>query len=168
LAYISQFFSGGVDPSVPHCVLILLTVVGGVAVGGGIIWEAAKGGHLWTLPTLVVFFGVVIEATATVILFEASAGSESTAKPAARAKVKRMDLFPLAGRSACCGECCSGKAAALYRQHRRHAQRLGLRGAGHRARGSAGRIGPVHVGVAVDIRDPDLRRLLRRDRPGIR
>ena len=135
---------------------------------------AGQGGTLGLLPTIVAFAQesiprhVLLSGRSYGLSKEASAGSESTAKPAARAKVKRMDLFPLAGRSACCGECCSGKAAALYRQHRRHAQRLGLRGAGHRARGSAGRVGPVHVGVAVDIRDPDLRRLLRRDRPGIR
>jgi hypothetical protein len=58
--YIGQFFSGGVDPSSPHLVLILLTVVGGVAVGIGIIWEAARSGHLWTLPTALVFLGVVV------------------------------------------------------------------------------------------------------------
>jgi hypothetical protein len=55
-------------------VLILLTVTGGLAVGVGIIWEAQRGGHLWTLPTLFVFFGVVIEAAATVILFEFDEG----------------------------------------------------------------------------------------------
>jgi hypothetical protein len=72
--YIGQFFSGGVDPSIPHLVLILAAVIGGFAVGIGIIWEAARGGHLWTLPTAFVFFGVIIEATATVILFEFDEG----------------------------------------------------------------------------------------------
>jgi hypothetical protein len=72
--YIGQFFSGGIDPSTPHLVLILAAVAGGLAVGIGIIWEAARSGHLWTLPTALVFFGVVIEAAATVILFEFDEG----------------------------------------------------------------------------------------------
>jgi hypothetical protein len=72
--YTGQFFSGGVDSSMPHLVLILLAVIGGLAVGGGIIWEASRSGHLWTLPTAFVFFGVVIEAAATVILFEFDEG----------------------------------------------------------------------------------------------
>ena len=58
----------------PHLVLILLAVIGGLAVGGGIIWEASRSGHLWTLPTAFVFFGVAIEAAATVILFEFDEG----------------------------------------------------------------------------------------------
>jgi hypothetical protein len=72
--YIGQFFSGAVDPSTPHLVLILAAVIGGLAVGIGIICEAARSGHLWTLPTVFVFFGVVIEAAATVILFEFDEG----------------------------------------------------------------------------------------------
>jgi len=72
--YIGQFFSGGVDPSTPHLVLILAAVAGGLAVGAGIIWEAARGGHLWTVPTACVFFGVIIEAAATIFLFEFDEG----------------------------------------------------------------------------------------------
>lgn len=68
--YIGQFFSGEVDASTPHLVLILAAVIGGIAVGIGIIWEGARGGHLWTLPTLIVVLGVVVEAGATVILLE--------------------------------------------------------------------------------------------------
>lgn len=67
--YIGQFFAGGVDPWMPHLILVLAAVIGGLAVGVGIIWEAARGGHLRTLPTLIVSIGVVAEAAATVILF---------------------------------------------------------------------------------------------------
>lgn len=73
-SYVDQFFSGGIDPSTPHRALIFLTVAGGAAVGIGIIWEAARSGHLWTIPTVFVFFGVVVEAAATVILFEFDEG----------------------------------------------------------------------------------------------
>jgi hypothetical protein len=72
--YIGHFFSGGVPESTPHVVLILLAVAGGAAVGAGIIWEAKRGGHLWTLPTALVFLGVVVEAAATVILLEFDEG----------------------------------------------------------------------------------------------
>ncbi len=73
-AYIGQFFSGGVDPSTPHLVLIIAAVVGGAAVGIGIIWESARDGHLWALPTGLVLIGVIVEAAATVILFEFDEG----------------------------------------------------------------------------------------------
>jgi hypothetical protein len=72
--YIGHFFSGGVDPTIPHLILILVVVAGGLLVGGGIIWEAARDGHLWALPTACVFIGVVAEAAATVILFEFDEG----------------------------------------------------------------------------------------------
>jgi hypothetical protein len=72
--YIAQFFSGEVEASTPHLVLILVTVTGGMAVGGGIIWEANRSGHLCTWPTALVFFGVIIEAAATVVLFEFDEG----------------------------------------------------------------------------------------------
>jgi hypothetical protein len=68
--YIGHFFSGEVDPTIPHLVLILTAIGGGVAVGAGIIWEAARSGHLFTWPTAFVFFGVLIEAAATVVLFQ--------------------------------------------------------------------------------------------------
>ncbi len=68
--YIGQFFSGDADPALPHLVLILAAVIGGIAVGGGIIWEAARAGHLRTWPTAIVFVGVILEAAATVLLFE--------------------------------------------------------------------------------------------------
>jgi hypothetical protein len=72
--YIGQFFSGTVDPTTPHLVLILLTVCGGLAVGIGIVWEAARAGHLRDAPTVLIIIGVVIEAAATVILFEFDEG----------------------------------------------------------------------------------------------
>lgn len=73
-AYASQFFSGGVDPSEPHFWLIFAAVVGGLAVGAGIVWEETRRGNLWSLPTLLVILGVIIEASATVILFEFDEG----------------------------------------------------------------------------------------------
>ena len=73
-AYIDQFLSGGVEPATPHLVLVWAVVIGGVAVGVGIIWEAKRSGHLWTIPTALVFVGIVVEAAATVILFEFDEG----------------------------------------------------------------------------------------------
>ncbi len=72
--YISQFFSGGVDPSGPHFWLISLTVVGGVFVAAGIICEEWRAGHLWSLTTMLVVLGIVIEAGATIVLFEFDEG----------------------------------------------------------------------------------------------
>jgi hypothetical protein len=70
LANICQFVSGNGDPSTTQLVLIWAAVVGGILVGWGIIWEAWRDGHLWTLPTTCVIFGVIIEASATIFLFE--------------------------------------------------------------------------------------------------
>jgi hypothetical protein len=72
--YIGHFFSGDVDPTAPHAVLIAAAVIGGLLVGIGIIWEAARDGHLWTLPTACVLIGVIVEAGATVVLFEFDEG----------------------------------------------------------------------------------------------
>lgn len=82
--YFGQFFSGGVDPSVPHLVLILAAVIGGLAVGIGIIWESARDGHLWALPTALVLIGVVTEAAATVVLFEFDEGISRAQQSAIR------------------------------------------------------------------------------------
>lgn len=74
--YLDQLFSRGT--SSPQFWLILAVIIGGAAVGIGIIWEAARSGHLWTLPTAFVFLGVVIEAVATIILFEFDEGISRT------------------------------------------------------------------------------------------
>lgn len=66
------------DFSIIQFLLILATVFGGLAVGAGIIWEAKRGGHLWTWPTALVFVGVVIEAASTVTLFEVDEGISRT------------------------------------------------------------------------------------------
>ncbi len=58
----------------PHLWLILAAVIGGLLVGIGIIWEAWRDGHLWALPTACVFFGVIMEAAATRILFQFDEG----------------------------------------------------------------------------------------------
>jgi hypothetical protein len=72
--YINQFFSGGVDPSTPHRVLILVTVAAGIAVGGGIVLDELRHGKFWSLPTILVVVGIAIEAGGTIALFEFDEG----------------------------------------------------------------------------------------------
>jgi hypothetical protein len=62
---VGQFVSGNGDSSTTELVLIWVAVT-----GGGIIWEAWRDGHLWSWPTACVFVGVIIEAAATIFLFE--------------------------------------------------------------------------------------------------
>jgi hypothetical protein len=64
--YFDSFFSGGVDPIWPHRVLIGASILASIAVGIGIIKEAKK---FWSLTTLLVSFGVAIEAICTLLLF---------------------------------------------------------------------------------------------------
>ena len=62
--------------------------------------RAGQGGTLGLMPTIVAFAQesiprhVLLSGRSYGLSKEARAGSESTAKPAARTKVKRMDLFP--------------------------------------------------------------------------
>ncbi len=65
-AYMSQFFSGALDPTWPHVVLISGTILGGALVGLGVILEAPK---LLSVATLSVFVGILIEAACTLLLF---------------------------------------------------------------------------------------------------
>jgi hypothetical protein len=70
LTYVSAFFSGSVDPFWSHFILIGLTVLGGVAVGVGIIMESEK----WSVATVLVVIGVATEAIFTIILFRFDEG----------------------------------------------------------------------------------------------
>jgi hypothetical protein len=70
VTYVSAFFSGSVDPFWPHFILIGLTVLGGIAVGAGIITESEK----WSVATVLVVIGVATEAIFTIILFRFDEG----------------------------------------------------------------------------------------------
>jgi hypothetical protein len=65
-SYITQFFSGTLDPFWPHAALIAGSIIGGALVGLGIILEAPK---ILSLPVAAVVVGVVIEAACTLLLF---------------------------------------------------------------------------------------------------
>lgn len=65
-SYISQFFSGGLDPTWPHIVLLATAILGGALVGLGVILEAPK---ILSVPVACVVLGVVMEAVATLLLF---------------------------------------------------------------------------------------------------
>jgi hypothetical protein len=65
-AYWSNFTSGAFDPTWPHFLLIGGSLVGGALVGLGVILEAHK---IFSLPTLSVFIGIVLEAICTLLLF---------------------------------------------------------------------------------------------------
>ena len=70
-SYISQFFSGALDPTWPHAILIAGTIIGGALVGLGVILEAPK---ILSGPVAAVFLGVVIEAACTLLLFQFDEG----------------------------------------------------------------------------------------------
>jgi hypothetical protein len=72
--YMSEFFSGTLDATGPHAVLISICVAGGIAVGLGIILEAEK---FWSVPTMLVVFGVAFEAICTILLFGFDEGISS-------------------------------------------------------------------------------------------
>jgi hypothetical protein len=59
-------FFGALDPTWPHAILIGGSIVGGVIVAAGIILKQKK---LFSLPTMLVVVGVVIEAACTIALF---------------------------------------------------------------------------------------------------
>ena len=65
-SHISQFFSGTLDPTWPHVALIGGAIIGGALVGLEVILEAKK---FFSVPTVIVFVGIVIEAACTVLLF---------------------------------------------------------------------------------------------------
>jgi hypothetical protein len=63
---IGAFFSGGIDPYWPHCILIGVTLLGSAAVTWGLIRESER---FWTLTNLLIVGGVIIEAICTILLF---------------------------------------------------------------------------------------------------
>jgi hypothetical protein len=70
LMYFSAVWSGTADPFWPHAVLLSLSVLAGIAVGAGIIFEAPKySSATHRVAILLVIFGVAIESVCTICLF---------------------------------------------------------------------------------------------------
>jgi hypothetical protein len=70
LTYLSNFFSGGVDPLWPHVALLTVSVLASFAVAGGIIFESPKySTSVHRIATWLVIGGVAIEALCTIVLF---------------------------------------------------------------------------------------------------
>ena len=70
LTYLSQFFSGGVDPLWPHLVLLSVSVLASFAVGAGIVFESPKYSEsVHRTATRLVIAGVIVEAACTIFLF---------------------------------------------------------------------------------------------------
>ena len=82
-SYISTFFSGSVDPFWPHFILLGCAIIGGIAVGLGIIMESEK----WSLATILVVIGVATEAVFTIMLFLFDEGISS----AQQSKITDLD-----------------------------------------------------------------------------
>jgi hypothetical protein len=61
----SVFFSGSLDPTWPHIILLGIAIVSSFAVAIGIVLENPK----WSLPNALVVGGVAIEAVCTLLLF---------------------------------------------------------------------------------------------------
>lgn len=73
-SHMSEFFSGTLDPRLPHAVLISASIVASLAVWLGIVLEAER---FWSIPTMCVTFGVAIEAVCTILLFGFDEGISS-------------------------------------------------------------------------------------------
>jgi hypothetical protein len=70
LTYFSHFFSGGVDPTWPHGILLSISVLASFAVGAGIIFESHKYPEaIQRIAMLAVIVGVIVEAACTITLF---------------------------------------------------------------------------------------------------
>ncbi|WP_316229039.1 hypothetical protein [Bradyrhizobium sp. SZCCHNR1070] len=70
LAYLSHFFSGGVDPTWPHAILLSISVLASFAVGAGIIFESHKySASVQRIAMWSVIVGVIVEAGCTITLF---------------------------------------------------------------------------------------------------
>jgi hypothetical protein len=68
--YFSQFFSGGVDATWPHAILLSITVLASFAVAAGIIFESPKYSELvHRIAMWAVIVGVAVEAVCTITLF---------------------------------------------------------------------------------------------------
>jgi hypothetical protein len=74
LTAISAFFSGSLDPFWPHFVLLGCAIIGGIAVGIGIVMESER----WSLATVLVVIGVATEAIFTILLFLFDEGISSS------------------------------------------------------------------------------------------
>jgi hypothetical protein len=85
-SYISTFFSGSIDPFWPHFILLGGAIIGGSAVGFGIIMESEK----WSLATIVVVIGVVTEAIFTILLFLFDEGISSAQKSTIEAQRSKI------------------------------------------------------------------------------
>jgi hypothetical protein len=69
-AYISAVWAGAEDPVWPHLVLIPASVLAGIAVGAGIVFEAPKySPKTHNRAFLAVVLGIAIESLCTVLLF---------------------------------------------------------------------------------------------------
>jgi hypothetical protein len=69
-AYLSHFFSGGVDPTWPHAILLTITVLASFAVAAGIIFESPKYSEsVHRIAMWAVIVGVAVEAACTITLF---------------------------------------------------------------------------------------------------
>jgi hypothetical protein len=95
-AYASQFFSGTLDPTWPHGVLIFVSVAAGVAVGVGIVLEAEK---FFSLPTMLVVFGVAFESVCTILLFGFDEGISKGQK--AQIDSQQLELIAATNREGC-------------------------------------------------------------------
>ena len=70
LTYLSNFFSGGVDSTWPHIILLSVTVLASFAVAAGIIFESPKYSEtIHRVATRLVIGGVAVEAVCTIFLF---------------------------------------------------------------------------------------------------
>jgi hypothetical protein len=68
--YLSHFFSGEVDPTWPHAILLAVTVLASFAVAAGIIFESPKySASVHRVAMWAVIVGVAIEAVCTITLF---------------------------------------------------------------------------------------------------
>jgi hypothetical protein len=77
-AYLSHFFSGEVDPTWPHAILLTVTVLASFAVAAGIIFESPEySASVHRVATWCVIVGVAIEAVCTITLFVFDEGISS-------------------------------------------------------------------------------------------
>jgi hypothetical protein len=70
LTYLSSFFSGEVNPTWPHVILLSVTVLASFAVAAGIVFESPKYSEsIHRVATRLVIGGVAVEAVCTIFLF---------------------------------------------------------------------------------------------------
>jgi hypothetical protein len=69
----SEFFSGSMEPSWPHAILLTAAISASFAVAAGIVLENPK----WSLANVLVVGGVAVEAACTLLLFGFDEGISS-------------------------------------------------------------------------------------------